>query len=215
MHVPADSLSVQFGCGSHAPDTWLNFDCSPSMRIAKIPGLRAVFNLSVWSNRVRFGDIVQGLPVPDGSCRRLFCDQVLEHLSRADCARALQNCHKILKEDGVFRLFVPDLASIVRMYTSEQGDDAAHRFIETLGMGERERARGMKGLFRNWLGNSRHRWMWDEASMTQALNEAGFGSVRRVVYQDSGDPLFDELEGFHPEWKDGVLGLEAKRHVSA
>lgn len=185
------------------------------MRLSKVPGLRQVLRLPAWPARVCFGDVVRGLPVPEGSCRRLFCDQVLEHLSRADCDQALRECHRLLAVDGVFRLFVPDLASIARDYVSRENlsGESTHHFVETLGMGECERARGLKGLLQSWLGNSRHRWMWDEASMSRALSEAGFGSIRRVQYQDSGDAMFDALEGNHLEWRDAVLGMEVRKHA--
>ena len=206
-------LSVHFGCGLEASKGWLNFDASPSLRLCKIPGLQRLLHLPAWPADVRYGDVVRGLPVPDRACRRLFCHNMLEHLSLEDAKKALANCHRLLSPDGTFRLFVPDLRCHVETYLSlaeSAPPGAAHRFIELLDMGLASRPRGVKGFLHSWLGNSRHLWMWDEAAMTAAVREAGFGRVRRVRYLDSGDPMFDQLEQSHPEWTDYALGVEAR-----
>jgi hypothetical protein len=52
--------------------------------------------------------------------------------------------------------------------------------------------------------------MWDEAALKAAFTEAGFSSVRRARYLDSGDPMFSQMEGAHPEWVDYMLGIEAR-----
>lgn len=207
------ALSVHFGCGLEAPEGWLNFDVSPSLRLSKVPGLQTLLGLPSWPARIRYGDVVRGLPVPQGSCRRLFCHNMLEHLSLADAQTTLANCRKLLAADGVLRLFVPDLACHVQIYLSlkDSGSPwASHKLVELLDMGLAKRERGLKGLLRSLFGNSRHLWMWDEAAMTEALKEAGFRSIRRVQYLDSGDPMFDRLEGSHPEYKDWELGMEAR-----
>jgi hypothetical protein len=213
MSNPEELLSVQFGCGCIAPEAWLNFDVSPTLRLSKIPGLQKLLHLPPWPPQVRYGNVVQGLPVPDGSCRRLFSDNMLEHLSLADAKRTLANCRKILAPEGVFRLFLPDMHAHVETYLSLRKSspaEAAHKFMQLMAVGLTERERGLKGMLRRWLGNSRHLWMWDEAAMKAALTEAGFGTIRRARYLDSGDPMFNQIESTHPEWADYVLGVEAR-----
>jgi SAM-dependent methyltransferase len=203
-----DDLSVQFGCGIRAPKEWLNFDVSPSLTLSRIPGLSRLLRLPPWPPHVRRGDIVKGLPIPDASCARLYCDQVLEHLTRSEVHQALKNCRRHLANHGVFRLFLPDLAAIARHYLSMGSADAAHWFIETSGLGLDRPSRSLGDRVRAAMGHSRHQWGWDHLSMTAALQDAGFTTVRAASYRDSGDPLFELLEGTI-EWQ-LALGLEAR-----
>jgi hypothetical protein len=196
-----------------APEGWLNFDVSPTMLLSKVPGLKRLLHLPPWPPQVRYGNVARGLPVPDGSCARLFSHNMLEHLTLADAKRTLANSRKMLAPDGVFRLFLPDMHAHVQTYLSLREStptEAAHIFIDLMDMGVREREPGLVGMLRRWLGNSRHLWMWDEAALRAALTEAGFGTIRRARYLDSGDPMFTPMESAHPEWAEYVLGMEAR-----
>ncbi len=200
--------SVQFGCGMRPGPSWVNYDVSPTLRLAKIPGLKKLLRLPDWSANVLYGDITRGLPIESGSCSRLYCDQVLEHLAREDVFAALQECRRLLSPGGVFRLFVPDLKAIASSYVKGDESSSAEWFMETIGLGFSSRPRTIGQRLREYMGNSRHLWAWDAHSMSAALKVAGFSKVKQVHYRDSGDPLFDELES-PIEW--GLaLGMEAR-----
>src|SRR5687767_6441655 len=105
-------LYVQFGCGLSAPDGWLNFDSSPTLRAQRLPLIGSAIARASdtrFPEAVRYGDIVTGLPVADGSCKGVYASHVLEHLALEDMRTALRNTWKILEPGGVFRLVVPDL----------------------------------------------------------------------------------------------------------
>jgi hypothetical protein len=201
-------LSVHFGCGLKAPVTWVNFDVSPSLVLSRLPLLlTGLFRLPKWPPNVRYGNIVTGLPLPDSSCRRVFADQVLEHLAYEDARKALLECRRVIAKNGVLRLFVPDLATIAEHYVSHRYPDSADWFMETSGLGLRHRNRGLLSAVVDSFRNSRHQWLWDESSLTSALRNAGFGYSRRATYCDSGDDMFDELERLS-KWE-LALGIEA------
>lgn len=211
----SNDLSVQFGCGLVCPDGWQNFDVSPTMLVSRIPFASLLLRLPPWNPKVKYGDIVQGLPVPDGCAVRIYSDQVLEHLVLSDFRIALRNIHRVLKPGGVFRFFMPDIAYRIKTYIddTQRGDPAAmHEFIIGTGMGLTTRRRGILGRIRYALGNSRHQWGWDEASVRKELEEAGFKDIRRIHYRDSGDAMFTAIEDYS-ELKESnkALGMEAKR----
>jgi predicted SAM-dependent methyltransferase len=146
---------------------------------------------------VRYGDIVKGLPVPRNSVARLYASHVLEHLAYEDALRAIDNSFVILEPGGVFRLIVPDLATRARRYlegNARAEPGAAEEFMESTVLGERARRRGPMGLMTAAFGASKHRWMWDTASMTKALADAGFVEIRRCRCGDSNDTLFALVE---------------------
>ncbi|MHB1945332.1 MAG: class I SAM-dependent methyltransferase [Metallibacterium sp.] len=209
-----DGLYVQYGCGWHAPDGWINFDASPTLRIERIPmfgaGLSSTLkrNSTPFPNNVRYGDIVKGLPLAKESCCGIYCSHILEHLSLEDFRKALANTKIILKPSGIFRLVLPDLAFHVRQYIENVSPDSALEFMHATGLGESSRARGVRGLLQEFIGNSRHRWMWDYLSLERELGQSGFKFIRVAVMGDSADAKFNLVER-QERWAN-CLGVECK-----
>lgn len=187
---------VQYGCGWCAPETWLNFDCSPTLRFERLPVIGRLYtrNAKRFPKNVRYGDIVRGLPIPQSCCRGIYCSHVLEHLALEDFQIALQHTFEYLRPGGVFRFVLPDLEQLSRDYLAASDTAAASRFLEDSCLGRKRRARGLRGVLCDWLGNSSHLWMWDEKSMTAELLKHGFRDVRRVTFGDCEDRHFDAVE---------------------
>lgn len=206
---------LQYGCGWDAPDGWLNFDASPTLRMERIPvvgkALSALLkrNAAPFPDNVRYGDIVRGLPMAEQSCCGIYCSHVLEHLSLDDFRIALGNTRTLLKSGGIFRLVLPDLAFYIREYQGANSLTAALDFMRSSGLGEQHRNRGIKGLAGEVLGNSRHRWMWDYPSIEAELKKAEFTHIRPAAFGDSADPKFHEVERWE-RWEN-CLGIECKR----
>ena len=102
-------LYVQYGCGFCAPEGWVNFDASPTLRIEKLPiiGHFVKKNRTRFPANVRYGDIVLGLPISNGSADAVYASHVLEHLAREDFETALRDAHRMLRPGGVFRSLCP------------------------------------------------------------------------------------------------------------
>lgn len=192
-------LYVQYGCAFSAPAGWVNFDSSPTVRLARLPlvGRRYSKWRAPFPPTVRHGDVVAGLPVETGRCRGVYASHVLEHLSLDDCRAALRETLRILGPGGIFRLVVPDLQVHAQRYLVEleAGDaGAAIRFLDDTGLGLRSRPRGLPGLASQLFGNSAHQWMWDEPALRAELERAGFSSIRRAELGDCVDPMFGVAE---------------------
>lgn len=206
---------LQYGCGFDAPEGWLNFDASPSLRIERIPVIGKSLSMLLKSNSelfpdaVQYGDIVKGLPVEPGRCSVVYCSHVLEHLSLEDFRIALDSTYKLLESGGTFRLVLPDLAFYIREYQASGSPTAALDFMRKSGIGEERRNRGMRGFAREFLGNSKHRWMWDYQSIAEELKNCGFLDVRRAEFGDSVDPRLREVER-RERWEN-CLGVECKK----
>lgn len=198
------NLYMQYGCGWCAPAGWVNFDASPTLRFERIPliGMFYTKNDARFPETVRYGDIVRGLPLPDlplpdESCRGIYASHVLEHLSRDDFEKALDETYRLLKPGGIFRLVVPDLARHAQIYLEmlEQGDpQACSWFMQETSLGVSERRRGLLRFATEWLGNSKHLWMWDYNGLEHRLSEHGFVDIRKASFDSSEDPKFAEVE---------------------
>lgn len=189
-------LCVQYGCGFSSAKGWLNFDSSPTLRFERLPVIGKLYtrNAQRFPDEVQFGDIVRGLPIPEGSCKAVYCSHVLEHLSRDDVDTALRNTYRLLQPGGTFRLVLPDLEQLAQSYLSSTGPHASSEFMENAGLGKTSRPRGLRGVVVDLIGNSAHLWMWDERSLGHKLREHGFSNVRRAAFGDWTDPAFAAVE---------------------
>lgn len=206
-----DGLDVQYGCGVSAPQNWVNFDASPTLRLQRMPllGKAITRGRSIFPDNVAYGDVVKGLPLRDASCRRVYCSHVLEHLSLIDFRKALRETLRVLKPGGVFRGVLPDLEAFARVYVADGTPAAALTFMQDTLLGMRERPRGLRGLAAMALGNSHHLWMWDYKAMVVELMQAGFVDIRRASFGDSGVRAFEAVEN-RGRW-DGCLGFQCRK----
>jgi SAM-dependent methyltransferase len=211
-------LYVQYGCGLSAPEGWSNFDASPTLRFERLPVIGRLFtkNAHRFPENVRYGDIVKGLPLADGTVDAVYASHILEHLARDDFHAALHNTWRLLKDGGVFRLIVPDLQWRAEVYVraSAAGDSkAGSAFLRSCCLGIETRPRSLWELMTFTFGHSKHFWMYDEPAMREALQAAGFRNIRRVEIGDAANPMFAKVEeegrffdSGHPE-----LAMEAIR----
>lgn len=189
---------VQYGCGHHAPQPWINFDASPTLRWERLPVIgRYSKNRDRFPSNVRVGDIVKGLPVPDKSCSGVYASHVLEHLSLEEFHVALRNTRRLLKPGGIFRLVVPDLEQAARNYIRKletRDSNASIEFLHSTYLGVPSRRAGLVQRLYSSFRTSAHLWMWDSASMATVLEEEGFSTIRRCEFGDSDDPMFQLVE---------------------
>ncbi len=212
---------IQFGSGLSAPDGWISFDASPTLRLMRMPivgGLlcRLAAIATPFPKATKLGDIVKGLPVRSGSVAGVYGSHVLEHLALDDFRTALRNVHKLLESGGRFRLIVPDMRGRVERYleAARTGDaDAVHRLLEDTGLGLRSRPKTIIAKIRNMFGHNAHFWMWDNAAMVRELELAGFTQIRPCIAGDSADPAFLVVEDPSRFIDDGIveLAVEAVR----
>ena len=211
---PAKPLYVQFGCGPCAPESWLNFDASPTLRIERLPVVGRFFrrNAVRFPPNVRIGNIVRGLPVPPESCAGLYGSHVLEHLALDEFRTALANCHRLLRPGGILRVVMPDLEYIVERYVGRKDREpaiAAAEFMRESVLGEESRPRRPMQRLADAIGNSRHRWLWDYAALADEMQRAGFVRIRRCHCYDCDDLRFKEVED--PARFEGALAVECRR----
>jgi predicted SAM-dependent methyltransferase len=187
---------VQYGCGFCAPEGWMNFDSSPTLRFERLPIIGNFYtkNKKRFPLNVRYGDIVKGLPIDEDSCKGVYCSHVLEHLSLEDFRIALQKTYSYLRPGGIFRLVVPDLEELTCKYLKDARQDAAIRFIESCCLGAKNRPKTIVEVLLRQFSNSAHLWMWDEKAVVRELEQHGFRCCRRARFGDCEDKRFQEVE---------------------
>src|SRR5262249_29214253 len=116
---------------------------------------------------------------------------------------ALHHMYDLLVVNGTLRIIVPDLRRLAMVYLEHTAEDAASRFMRWSGLGQEVTPPPLRRLF----GNSRHRWMWDKKSLTEALRSNGFYGVRPCLYGDN--PIYQAVE--NKERYEDSVALEAIR----
>jgi SAM-dependent methyltransferase len=204
---------VQFGCGLCAPTTWLNFDAGPAFWLEKnLPFLKPLLlrrGFPDYPANIRYGNVIEGLPVAPGTVDGVYCSHVLEHLALNEFRRAVRNVYSYLVPAGTFRFVLPDLEWLASSYLNSPDSEAASRFMRESDLGVHERSGGISGSMKLVFGRSAHLWMWDYKNMARELEAAGFTGIRRAQFHDNPDLRFLDVEDIG-RWEN-CLGVECRK----
>jgi SAM-dependent methyltransferase len=221
----APPLRLNVGCGSTAPATWINIDNSPTVWLAQRPWIwRIARRLRLapddmldavrWADRIVRADATGGLPFAAGSVDAIYASHFLEHLSRDEAVSFLGEARRLLRPGGLLRVVVPDLTQIVAVYhqASAAGDEhAADTFFENLWVVDKGLTRYPRWFrpLKAFLRTDVHRWMYDRASLTALLGQAGFVQIEPRRFLESDIPALPDVESaFRLE---GAICLEARQ----
>ena len=183
----ASVAKLQIGSGHNLLAGWLNTTLYPFA-----PG-------------TVFLDASRPFPLPSDSLDYVFSEHVIEHLEFDEAALMLSECFRALKSGGRIRLATPDLKQIIAVYThpDAEGQQAYIRWIMDRfrpKVGEYNPAHVINHSFHGW----RHKFIYDQATLTGALERAGFRSIERL---DPGASADEHLRGI--EQHGDYVGSEA------
>lgn len=166
-------LKVHIACGHDKKEGWLNTD----------------LYFSQWCM-----DALEKLPFPTDSIDYVYCQHFVEHLRRDQVCFFFQECRRILRQEGVFRISTPDLAQVVRHY-SGQTEEVSRRVIAWVAHTEFGGQQITAGQYLNAaLRLHDHLHLFDFEDLRAALQSAGFSEVCRVPYGDSEERELRGLE---------------------
>jgi predicted SAM-dependent methyltransferase len=189
-------VNIHIGCEHKIGINWKNYDVSYVPIFEKLPiiGNFIKINSKRYPSEVLYGNICNSMLCEENQADNIFCSHTLEHMPKENMIFALKNIYKMLKEKGCFRLIVPNLKARAELYIKIKDAD---KFIETIGMGQRKSANNFFDKLRGVFGNSLHKWMYDEQSMTNYLSQVGFKNIRKCRFNDSGIEAFTEVEDLY------------------
>ena len=192
-------VRLNVGCGRSPTPDWINYDNSPSVRLARWPVLaRALVRLGLVdghglafiefcrTHRIRHADAARRIPHAGGTVDAVYSSHMLEHLDRGEAWSFLAECRRVLKPDGILRLAVPDLRNAA--YTYLRLSDA-NGFLRHLQF-DLDKPRGPVARLRRLLSGGRgHHWMYDRDSLVALVEGAGFVNVEMM---EQGRTRIDE-----------------------
>lgn len=168
---------LQLGSGSTVLDGWLNTDRDPGR------------------SETVYLDVTHRFPLPDHSFDYIFSEHQIEHLPYDTGLRMLRECRRVLRPGGRIRIATPDLRVIAGLITptldAEQSryvDWIIETFVPDAPVSLP--AFVVNNAFRNWG----HRFIYDEATLADALARCGFSDVCRFAMGESGDGVLSGIE---------------------
>jgi predicted SAM-dependent methyltransferase len=89
---------ANLGCGNRFHEDWINLDFKSN------------------SDKVIEYNLLEKLPFEDNSVDVVYTSHVLEHFSKCDAPKFLDECYRVLKQNGIIRVVVPDLEQLMKNY---------------------------------------------------------------------------------------------------
>jgi predicted SAM-dependent methyltransferase len=156
---------LNWGCGGHTAEGWINSDQKAG------PGI----NLSC--------DIKEGLPLDDASVDYAVSIHALVEVAYPELISVLQELRRVLKPGGVLRLCLPDLLKGVAAYHRNDRNYFAIPDEDVKSIGSK------LVLQLIWYGYSRT--LFTEDFIEEMLLKAGFSRVHRCQYQQTKTSFAD------------------------
>ncbi|MBD2570586.1 class I SAM-dependent methyltransferase [Anabaena lutea] len=166
--LPVDNkeINLHLGCGNIAHPKFINIDGRPAPHIHYV---RAIDNLA---------------PFKDNSVDLIYACHCLEHFSYNRVPLVISEWHRVLKDNGILRISVPDFDLLIKIY-----NDCDQNLDSIIGL-----LMGGQDYQFNF-----HKAAFNEASLRRLLLNAGFNEVR------SWQPGSTELMTFN-DWSGRLLG---------
>lgn len=172
-----DVRKLQLGAGTNILEGWLNTDLSPS------------------SASVCYLDTTRRFPFADESFEYVFSEHHIEHITYKEGLFTLRECYRVLRPGGIIRLATPDLGVLLGLYTPEP-DELQQRYIRFIaerflpGIQTPRPAFVINNAFHNWG----HQFLYDRATLQQALTEAGFLDISFTRPGESNNRHLRQIE---------------------
>jgi predicted SAM-dependent methyltransferase len=181
---------LHIGSGWRLLDGWLNTD------LELIPDVMQM-------------DATQRFPFADGTFQYVYTEHMIEHVPYPQGTYMLRECHRVMRNGGVIRVITPDLGAVIRLYRGDLSTDQKKYlswFCQTFVPEEcpPDAVSAINAMFRLWG----HQFIYDEATLADAMRAAGFSSVTRRFLRESDHSDLQNL-GNEQRYPEGLLECES------
>jgi predicted SAM-dependent methyltransferase len=170
------SRKLHIGCGLNALPGWLNSDYYPA------------------STEVAHLDATRPFQFKDETFDFIFSEHMIEHIPYPAGCNMLRECFRVLKPGGVARISTPDLNFLIELYGSNT--ELQREYIKWSKQSFIPWAAQANDTFviNNFVRDWGHCFIYDEKTLRQAMEEAGFSDIERCKIQLSRNTELQDLE---------------------
>lgn len=122
-------------------------------------------------------DFSRPLPFKDETFDGIFCEHVLEHFTNENGIKLLKECKRVMKEDAVLRIIVPDGKKVLETYFSDPQYIVKYKEVKS---GE-----PMEAVNTWFYQRYEHQCIYDESFLMHSLKTAGFKNALPSSYGNS------------------------------
>jgi predicted SAM-dependent methyltransferase len=171
-----DEPKLNLGAGGNRLPGWLNVDLFPPPNTVYMNGARR------W-------------PFPNGTFHALFCEHMIEHVSKTAGRHVIREAFRTTRPGGKFRVVTPDLDFFAgAVLNGAPYADGYLRFIERFTKTE---AIDWCDAINFIFYEHGHRYIYSRAELKRELEAAGFVGMTELRAGHYDDPIFDGVDG-HP-----------------
>lgn len=180
-----------------------------------IPGFMNIdiLDLSKYAKEKGFNfqqvDVRKGIPFEDSSVEQINCSHLLEHFEiETEGKPFLRECRRVLKQNGILRIGVPDLRKIINTYLKGEMDKVYRSKSLNHPAQPEEYLKSPSQADKFWrILTSDHKTCYDLDALKKILSLAGFQDVKEVPYDKELD-MFPELSLYVSATKTQETGSE-------
>jgi predicted SAM-dependent methyltransferase len=167
---------LQIGCSINVLPDWFNVDIIP------------------FYDGSYFMDATREFPIPDETFDYVFSEHMIEHIDYLQGWHMLKECYRVLKPNGKIRIATPDLRKLVDLFREDK-TDAQQEYIQSVMQTWRPEVNSdAEGYVVNVVFGFDHKFIYDEATLTIALQKAGFTNIKLMNPRESQFPELSHLD---------------------
>lgn len=181
---------LHIGCGDHLLGGWLNSDKQPI------------------AANVMYLDATRVFPFPDATFAFVYSEHMIGSLSFEQAGVMLRECFRALVPGGKIRIVTPDIAFLIGIYEERQPSERQLRYMEYFRAETKSLHSGGIFLINDFSKLNGLGFVYDEPTLREAMETAGFSHIVRRDLNESGDATLRNLEN-EGRMPDGFLRLES------
>ncbi len=183
-------LKLNLGSSCEVQTGFINIDYnSQSFNIPRVPGSECLLH-----------DLSKGIPADNDSVTYIYSSHFFEHLEHFDLIHLLADCHRVLENQGVLRLAMPNFVQVLSAYhnrdpkffdfaVNEKNVSHYRMPIEDV-----KWADVVSLAFYEW---GEHKYFYDTEKLVAMLKRAGFTNIQEANFDPVLDVIYREGHTFY------------------
>jgi len=178
-------LKLHLGCGPDVKPGWVNIDLQVPPPHNSVPSTTPpTFAID--------SDLRRPLPLENDSCAYIYSCHFFEHLNRQHGEALMEDCYRVLRPGGIFRIVLPDFKKTFAAYLA--GDRDFFDLVENGGFLPRcENGQRLMSDFVNFsvYQSGEHKQVYDEQTIEHLLKKMGYSRVAISEVDENIDQNID------------------------